>query len=367
MPGHRPEGWQRLFLVPLSRIYGTVTAVRNWLYDCAILTSQPSPVPTIAVGNLAVGGTGKTPHAEYIIDLLRQTYHVGVLSRGYKRVTKGFVIAGPTSTPRDIGDEPFQCHRKFGDTVTVAVCEDRRRGIREMLRIDPAINLIVLDDAFQHRAVSPDVAVCLTEFSTPVYDDALLPYGRLRESARGLDRADIIIVSKCPDGLTPLDFRLFRKRLNPKPFQSLYFTKLVYGPLLPLFPDQAQAAPDLAGLTHQDVILSLSGIADPRPFIRHLKENQARVKVNLYPDHHNYGRRDMEAVRRRYESLRGDRRLVITTEKDAVRLIHNPYFPPEMKPHAYYLPIRVAFDQGDGPAFETDLRKRVIDARQNLP
>lgn len=272
---------RKLILLPLSKVYGAVTCVRNWLFDINVLRSREFPVPVVVVGNIAVGGTGKTPHTEYIVEHLRHSYHIGVLSRGYKRSTKGFVMAGPESTAREIGDEPYQIYRKYGREVTVAVCEDRCKGISEMLRLDPAINLLVLDDAFQHRYVKPTFSIVLTEYSRPLTSDHLLPYGRLRESAKGLSRADMVVVTKCPPALSPLQYKLFEKELKLFPYQSLYFSKLVYGGLVPLFPSQSQQKVAMQWLTRDDVILAVCGIGNPRPFVKYLKSFNARVKVNL--------------------------------------------------------------------------------------
>lgn len=356
--------FDKLVLFPLSKLYGVVTAVRNWLFDINVLHATEFPVPVVVVGNLAVGGTGKTPHTEYVVEALRHTYHVGVLSRGYKRSSKGFVMAGPKSTPRDIGDEPFQIYRKYGRSVTVAVCEDRCRGISEMLRIDPAINLIVLDDAFQHRYVKPTVSVVLTEYSRPVFSDSMLPYGRLRESASGLSRADIVVVSKCPPSLSPLQYKIFEKHLDMFPYQSLFFSKLVYGELQPLFPTDEQMPVSMPWLTRDDVVLAVCGIANPRPFVKYLKSFGARVKVNVFPDHHNYQRRDVELIVRRFNDMRGSVRLIVTTEKDAVRLISNPYIPRELKPYMYYVPVKVEMDRNEGELFIDTIRKAIADKKR---
>ena len=180
-------------LLPASKIYGLVTWMRNKLFDWNILKQHTFGVPVVVVGNLVAGGSGKTPHTEYLVDGLRHSYHLAVLSRGYKRSTKGFVMASAHSTPRDIGDEPYQMYHKFGGQVPVFVCEDRVRGINELLKVDSDVDLVILDDAFQHRYVKPTVSVLITEFAKPLYSDKLLPYGRLRESVRGLYRADVEI------------------------------------------------------------------------------------------------------------------------------------------------------------------------------
>ena len=183
-----------LLLYPISRLYGLGVAVRNKMFEHGILKQQEFSVPVVVVGNIAMGGTGKTPHVEYIVEELMDKYNIGVLSRGYKRATKGFVLATPQSRPEDIGDESYQIYRKFGPDVTVAVCEKRVEGINRMLEINPSINLIILDDAFQHRYVKPAVSVVLTEYSRPVFKDNLLPYGNLREQRSALNRADIVAV-----------------------------------------------------------------------------------------------------------------------------------------------------------------------------
>lgn len=330
----------RLVLKPLSLIYGAGVWVRNKLFDWGVLRQREFSVPVITVGNLAVGGTGKTPHVEYLVELLRYSYHIGVVSRGYHRTTKGFVMAGPRSTPADIGDEPYQIYHKFDCSVPVAVCENRVDGIEELLRIDPKINLIILDDGFQHRYVKPALQVVLTEYGRPVFEDHLLPYGTLREQKGGLRRADMVIVTKCSDSATALDYTIFTQNLDLLPYQKLFFSKMVYGSLRPVFPDQAPAvAPSLEWLTTDDMILTIAGIANPRPFVRFVKSFRPKVKVNVFADHHNFTRKDMALILQRFKSLTGRANFIITTEKDAVRLANCPYFPHELKPYIYYLPI----------------------------
>jgi len=313
------------------------------MFDWKILRQHTFSVPVVVVGNIAVGGTGKTPHVEYIISSMRNSHHIAFLSRGYKRRTKGFVMATDKSTPRDIGDEAYQIYHKFGGDVAVAVCEDRVQGIRELLGIDSGIDLLVLDDAFQHRYVKPTVAVVVTEYNRPVFDDRLLPYGRLRESARSLNRADIVVVSKCPARLKPMDYRIFSNNINLFPYQSLFFSRYAYQPLRPLFQDAVSRIPYLDWLGPDDTVLAVAGIGNPRPFVRHIKSFSFRVKVNVFPDHHNYTRKDIEMLRRRYAQMRGENKIIVTTEKDAVRLSCNPYFPHELKAVTFYLPVEVEF------------------------
>ncbi len=348
-------------------MYGAAVYVRNKMFDWSILKQHTFGVPVIVVGNIAVGGTGKTPHVEFILNAMCNSHHVAFLSRGYKRRTKGFVMATSKSTPRDIGDEAYQIYHKFGGRVPVAVCEDRVNGIRELLNIDPAINMLVLDDAFQHRYVKPTVAVVVTEYNRPVFEDKLLPFGRLRESVRAINRSDIVVVSKCPTHMKPLDYRIFSNNINLFPCQSLFFSRYTYRPLRPLFPDTVGRIPYLDWLGEDDTVLAVAGIGNPRPFVRYLKSFSFRVKVNVFADHHNYTRKDIELLRKRYNEMRGNNKIIVTTEKDAVRLSCNPYFPHELKSVTFYLPIEVEFmpnGAGSGPDSFADAIRQTI--RRNM-
>lgn len=346
-------------LSPLSKFYGAAVYVRNLMFKWGVLRQREFDIPVVVVGNIAVGGTGKTPHAEYVIDALRYRYRIGVLSRGYKRKTKGFVLASHRSTPHDIGDEPYQIYQKFGDSLRLAVCEDRCAGIDELLKIDPSINLIVLDDAFQHRYVKPTVSIVLTEFNRPFFMDKLLPLGRLREPVSAIDRADMVVVTKCPDQLKPIEYRIFKKNLDLFPCQNLYFSRYKYGELTPLYPDLEISAPSLSSLTEGDTIMAISGIANPKPFVKYLSRYRAPVKLTVFPDHHNFTRRDIDTIAKRYDELRGDRKYIITTEKDAVRLSCNPYFPHRLKQVIFYLPITVEMDPLSSSSFTEDLIKTI--------
>lgn len=351
--------FRNIVLLPLSKIYGMATAVRNKLYDWGVFKQVEFEVPVITVGNLAVGGTGKTPHTEYIVRFLRNHYNVAILSRGYKRSTKGFVLATPHSTPRDIGDEPYQMYNKFGHKVIVAVCERRVIGIQKLLELHPEINLIVLDDGLQHRHVKPKVSVMLTEYSRPYFKDSMLPYGRLRESAKNVSRADIVIVTKCPNTAKAIDYRILKKNLDLIPAQDLFFSRYSYNMPRPVFPAEATKvrAPELDSLNKQDSLFVICGISNPRPFIRYVKNFLPAVKFRIFADHHQYTRSDLEDILHRFKTMGGERRYILTTEKDAVRLINNPYFPPELKPYIFFVPIRVKFNEIDNLTFEDSLIK----------
>ncbi len=346
-------------LWPLSKIYGAIVYVRNRMFDMGILKQEEFDIPIITVGNIAVGGTGKTPHTEYIISTLCEKYNIGVLSRGYKRHTKGFVLADSKKTPYNIGDEPYQIFKKFGDTVMVAVCENRCEGIRELAKLNPGLNLIILDDAFQHRYVKPKVSIVLTEYNRPVYNDKMMPLGRLREPMHALNRADMVVVTKCVEDMKPIDYRVFTKNLNLYPYQKLFFSRYIYGDLVPLFPRETNYIPNLDWLTKVDGLLALSGIANPRPFVKHIRKYKPTIKVKNFGDHHDFSDEDIKLIDERFKQLKGERKYIITTEKDAVRIISNPKFPQHLKSLIFYVPIRVQFIEHDSLSFEVELNKQI--------
>ncbi|MDE5726017.1 MAG: tetraacyldisaccharide 4'-kinase [Duncaniella sp.] len=350
-------------LYPLSRLYGLGMAIRNRMFEYGILKQTEFQVPVVVVGNVAMGGTGKTPHVEYIVEALMNKYNIGVLSRGYRRSTRGFVIATPQSRPEDIGDESYQIYRKFGPEITVAVCENRVDGIKRMMEINPAINMLILDDAFQHRYVKPSVSIVLTEFNRPVFADNLLPYGRLRETRAALNRADIVIATKCPPGMEQLEYSIFGEKLNLFPFQKLFFSHFNYGHFVPVFPDEATDIPAIDTIKPDTNILVVTGVANPKPFARFLRRNKFKVKLKRFPDHHNFTASDMAVIESRFAEIPGDDKFIATTEKDAVRLFNNPYFPHNLKSKIFYVPIKVGFiDRGDREFIPT-LEKTIRDSR----
>lgn len=355
-----------LILYPLSRIFATAVSVRNAMFG-SILKEREFDIPVIVVGNIAVGGAGKTPHTEYLVDNLSKDHNVGVLSRGYKRKTRGFIPATPQSTPEDIGDEPYQIYRKYGRAAMVAVCENRVRGIEKMREINPQLNMMVLDDAFQHRYVKPTVSVVLTEESRLPYKDQMMPMGRLREPMSALQRADIVVVTKCPDDITPIRIRTIKMHLNLQPWQHLLFTGYEYGRPKPVFADNKEPAPDLSKLTNEDWLLMVSGIANPVPFVRYLRSFPAKVKLKRFEDHHMFTHGDMAAIENKFNSMTGRQKYIITTEKDAVRLASNPYFPINLRRYTYYVPIRVkCFGSRNDDDLGTVIRKKLRDKTISL-
>ena len=358
------------WLYPVSWIYGTVVMMRNKLFDWGILQSKSFKVPVICVGNLAVGGTGKTPHTEYLIKLLHQKYQVAVLSRGYKRRTKGFVLANEKSTAHTIGDEPYQMHSKFPD-VTLAVDENRCHGIERLLTLkDPSVEMVLLDDAFQHRYVKPGLSILLTDYHRLFCDDTLLPAGQLRESINGKNRAQIVIVTKCPQDIKPIDFNIITKRLNLYPYQQLFFSSFRYGDLEPVFRDVAapssasSSAKPLASLTDTNVLL-VTGIASPAPILERLKDSTGYVDLIAFGDHHDFSQKDMQLIRDRFKKLQGENRLIVTTEKDATRLVNHPALDAELKPYLYALPIEIEILQNQQDKFNQHIIDYVRENSRN--
>lgn len=352
-----------LLLYPISKLYGMGMAVRNKMFEYGMLKQEEFDIPVVVVGNIAMGGTGKTPHVEYIVESLMGKYNIGVLSRGYKRSTSGFVLATPQSRPEDIGDESYQIYRKFGPEITVAVCENRVEGIKKMREVNPKINMLILDDAFQHRYVKPSVSIVLTEFNRPVFNDKILPYGRLRESRSALNRAEIVVVTKCPPDMKPMQYRIFKENLNLFPYQKLYFSRFNYGHLVPVFPSDTDTVPSISSLDSDTSLLVVTGVANPKPFSRYLRRHKAKVKVRRFPDHHNFTASDMESISRQFDELPGKQKYIITTEKDAVRLFNNPYFPHNLKKHIFYIPIKVEFiPEGGDDNFTHGIEKTIRDS-----
>ena len=338
-----------ILLLPFSWLYAAVMAVRNWLYDIGWKRSEVFAVPLLNVGNLRVGGTGKTPHVMWLVEeLLRQGHRPAILSRGYGRRTKGPRLAGPTDSAATVGDEPWQYMEAFAaQGVPVAVAEERRLGAHLLLRSHPEITVIVLDDAYQHRAVRPTLNVLLTEFARPFYDDEVLPAGRLRESRGGASRADIIIFTKCPIDL-PLAAQqaaVQRVRRYCQPVIPVVFSAYNYGQPTAVMPETLPLALPAAGSGPVPALL-LTGIAQPGPLREHLEHRGYSIQYQAaFPDHYAFQPADLVAVRAHWRAGWP----IFTTEKDATRLLA-----PELRAALtglplYTIPVRVAF-LGDGAA-----------------
>ena len=334
--GNDPSNINKM-LYPVAWTYGAIVNLRNKLFDWGMLRSEKFKVPVICIGNLAVGGTGKTPHTEYIIRLLQNEFRVAVLSRGYKRRSKGFILADPSATAEKIGDEPYQMYAKFPN-IQVAVDENRREGItRLMADRQKAPQVILLDDAFQHRYVKAGLNVLLTDYHRLFCDDALLPAGRLREPASGKDRAHIVVVTKCPKNLLPIQYTIIRKKLALKPYQKLFFSTLYYGELKPLFGKGNRKEDCCVNGRH---ILLVTGIANPAPLHDELKQQGANVQLSAFADHHTFSKKEVADIIAKLGSMpRGS--ILVTTEKDATRLIGRSDIPTRIQEKIYVMPIEI--------------------------
>ncbi len=326
----------RTLLAPLSLLYGMVIHIRNKFYDWGVFAAQEYDIPIVCVGNLAVGGTGKTPMAELLIDHFSHGYNVALLSRGYKRRTKGFVEAQVDSSFLAVGDEPKQIKMKYPEAV-VAVCEDRNEGIRRIRAIHPEVNLIVLDDGFQFRSVEAWVNIVMMDYSKPFYNDHLLPWGDLRDSTSQLHRAHFVVVTKCPPDINALNMRIVNKSLGLYPYQRLYFSFISNGSIAPLFADVATDK-ILAG--HNVIVMA--GVANPAPMVASVEERYTVVDKLIFPDHHPYRMRDLALMERKLrEAPEGT--IIVTTEKDAVKLTNRKRIPLLLQQRLYLMPIKMSF------------------------
>ena len=335
------------WLLPLSWLYGLGVKFRNMLFEIGILHSESFDVPVISVGNITVGGTGKTPHVEYLIELLKDKAKVAVLSRGYKRRTRGFVIADDNATAKTIGDEPLQMKRKYGDDITVAVDRKRCHGIRQLISDEDGIDVILLDDAFQHRYVKPGVNILLVDYHRLIIYDKLLPAGRLREPLSGKNRADIVIVTKCPHDLKPMEFRVITKAMNLYPFQRLFFTCLEYRNITPVFGSGEQSLDSIGKECH---ILLLTGIASPQQMIEDLSPRCPHITPLTFGDHHTFTSSDVARINNEFAALPHPK-MIITTEKDATRLIAVEGLSEEVRGAMFALPVKIRFMLGQEESF----------------
>jgi tetraacyldisaccharide 4'-kinase len=303
----------RYLLFPFSVVYGAIVWLRNWLFDKNIFKSASFNFPIICVGNIATGGTGKTPMTEYLVQILKTEFKTATLSRGYKRKTKGFAIANDSTTAIDIGDEPMQFHQKFPD-ITVAVGEERLVAIPQILHQRPGTRVIILDDAFQHRTVKAGLNLLLTDYRNLYTRDLLLPAGDLRDVKTSSKRADVIIVTKCKPALTPEEKGTIIEEIAPLPHQSVFFTEIVYSQPYHLY---NKSAGDISSTTD---ILLLCGIANPKPLKEFLATYVHSYDMLRYADHHIFTTDDLREIKQQFKKLPASNRMIITTEKDAVRL-----------------------------------------------
>ncbi len=331
---------RKILLFPFAVIYGIITSIRNLLYDWKFLKSKPVDVHTICVGNLAVGGTGKTPHIEHLIRLLNSEFKIATLSRGYKRKSSGFKLANGTSTAEDIGDEPLQYKTKNPE-LTVAVDTNRLNGIKQLMVLENPPAVVLLDDAFQHRALKCELNIVVSEFNNLYINDCMLPAGYLRESKKGINRADIIVISKTPEKTTAVEIRNVIKDLRPLAHQHLFFSWLKYGELSG-FQNPTETIDTLNDLFRYRIVV-FTGIGNPEPMVTYLKEYSSSVRHIQYPDHHTFTLQNLVDIRTELDAIDGGNKIVVTTEKDAMRLRGTDLEDITNTLPLYVLPIEVDF------------------------
>lgn len=342
-------------LLPLTMWYAVGVAVRNLLFDLGILKQHPSPITTIGVGNIACGGTGKTPHVEYLLRLLQNEYRTALLSRGYRRKSKGFQADDSTMSMNErvqlLGDEPAMVAQKFPQ-VQVTVCEKRVEGMQHLVEMEEPPQVVVLDDVYQHRHIKPSLNILLTEYGKPYFKDRILPYGDLRESRKAHRRADIIVVTKSPAKINPIERRNITNQLKAHRHQKVYFSYLRYGDIVPINGGTPISLDQVRNA------LVVTGIANPTPMLRHLKQS-CKVQHLSFGDHHAFSKDDIEKIRAAYESLPQEQRIIVTTEKDAVRLMSESCQEALQGIPIYSLPIEVVFHENKEESFDEAVTSRV--------
>ena len=343
---------RNILLYPVSLLYGMITSARNFLYNTGILPSVEFHLPVICVGNITVGGTGKTPHTEYLAGLLRKNFKVATLSRGYKRKTRDFKIASTKSLVSEIGDEPMQIYRKFSD-VMVTVDRNRVHGVKRILEENPETDVIILDDGFQHRSITPGFSVLLSDFDRLIVRDHMMPYGSLRESKHNMRRADIILITKSPENISPIQRRLIVKEVDKAPYQNLFFTTLRYKDPLPVFGDTGKDKNylDMSKSEGYGAIL-VTGIANPNPLKEYLHKTAGEIIHLSFPDHYNFKNRDIKSIISAYENLKSPVKYLFATEKDAARLREFTNIAEPVRSAFFYVPVEIFFLNEDKENFD---------------
>lgn len=349
----------KVLLVIPAGIFGIITGMRNWFYAQGFLASTEFDIPVICVGNITVGGTGKTPHVEYLLRLLlSKKVSVSAISRGYQRKTRGFLVVDSAHTANEVGDEPRQISRKY-PAAPFAVCADRVYGINSLRKAFPKTEVVVMDDGFQHRAVRPGLNIVLMDYNRPIYHDQILPLGNLRESAHQLNRANVVVVTKCPDDVKPIDLRIILKRLNLFPYQSLYFTRFVYGGPKTIWSNTVIESM----LPKTTPVMAVAGIAQPELFFLYLQTKFQNIVKQAYTDHHQFGETEIWEMARFLEL--NPNGYVITTEKDAVRLMGFTTVPEIIRERFLYIPIEVEFLNNGEKSFNKQIVEYVRKDKRN--
>ncbi len=353
-------------LYPAALLYGAVVYLRNLLFDKGFLISEEQGIPVICVGNLSVGGTGKTPHVEYLAGILKERFNVAVISRGYGRKSRGFRIVTTESPVEETGDEPLQIALRHPE-ITVAVDGNRRRGIAGILRSTPSTDVVIMDDGFQHRRVKPGLSVVLTRYNNLFTDDILLPCGTLREQRRGIGRADIVVVTGAPPTITTEEAARISASAAQNSSLKVFFTTPVYDRPQPLFPDRCRVAAPFSGAGTPPSLLLVTGIADPSSLVNYLSGLAASIKHMRFGDHHSYRQRDFDSIAAEAKKIsdRSDNYYIFTTQKDAVKLKMAKGMAPEVAERIFVIPISVTTLHDDGKQFESIITNYVQGNRRD--
>lgn len=339
----------KIILLPISQLFNLVTSLKNYLYKINFFKSTKFDLPIICIGNLSAGGTGKTPHTDYLINLIKTDYHVGVLSRGYNRKTNGYIEIETNSKAENVGDEPLFYKWKHPE-AKIVVCEDRVFGITTMAHHEEENYVYLLDDAFQHRSIRAGLNIILTEFDKLYTDDQLLPLGRLRENSSNASRADIIIVTKCPSNLSTKEKNEIKIKLKPETYQLVFFSTMVYQDIYSIF-DHTQIENEATTTT-----LLVSGIANPAPIETELSSRFKKVYTRTFADHHNFSATDIESIIRTFKSIEDKNKILITTEKDVTRLFQYKQMFIDANINIFCLPIKVKFDKDEKESFDKAIK-----------
>jgi len=345
----------RILLLPVSLLYGLVIWIRNLLYNQKVLKETRFDFPIISIGNLSVGGTGKTPHIEYLIRLLSPYIHVGTLSRGYKRKTIGYQKVETTGNALQYGDEPLQFKRKYPH-VAVAVAENRVFGLPRLLMDAPQTQVVLLDDAFQHRSIKPALNILLTEYKRPYFSDFVLPSGRLREWPASSTRADMIIVTKCPPGMTTDQRDQFLIKLKPEPDQKVYFSTYDYGQ--PYYFVNENIKRDIG---KKDTVVLMTAIADTDFLLEYIRGKTDEVYEEAHEDHHVFSNYDIAQIQKKFAEIDNPLKFILTTEKDAMRLEMHKKFIMEKNLPIFVLPVQVKFLFNESQPFDNDIKRFLLD------
>lgn len=340
----------RKLLFPLKYLYALIVGSRNLLFNIGLLETKSYDFPLISVGNITAGGTGKTPHVEYLIRLLQEKNKLAVLSRGYNRHTKGLIFADESSDSSSLGDEPFQIYTKFRDKISVVVDANRRRALDVIFEDYQGINLVLLDDAYQHRYVKVGLSILLVDYNRPIYSDQLLPVGNLREAVSEKKRANLILVTKCPKNLTQLEARVIRNKLTPAPYQSLYFSCYEYDEIKSLIVGGGDKI-----LSQISSVFLLTAIASPKSLIQYLEIHTTVADQLSFSDHHYFTKADWVTILKRFSDLSDKNKVIITTEKDAARMLIDDHLPVELLPFIYIIPLRVRILMNGETSFNTKI------------